>query len=386
MQDNKNHRMKKLIKYIGIGLLTIVVAFSAYALISGKTYLFTAVYHNFANIDDYKIFENNVVKTDSIQPFDISKNYGHVTLPAGLNSSLESSGSIAIAVIKNDSLVFEKYWDGYNDSSYSGSFSVAKTITAMLIGVALKEGKIKSLHDKVGDYLPEFKEGDKAAVKIIDLLTMSSGSNWDEAYANPFSVTTEAYYGDDVYKTATGVKITRKPGTYFEYKSGDTQLLGLILQKATGKSLSEYASEKLWKPLGASHPAYWSTDKKNGNEKAYCCFNSNARDFAKIGVLLLHQGNWKGKQIIDSSFCEQAVRPCMISNEGGVPCNYYGYQLWILPDRPRIYFARGILGQYIVVDPEKNMVIVRLGKTVGPRSQNGFPKLVYSLLDWGEKL
>jgi CubicO group peptidase (beta-lactamase class C family) len=344
------------------------------------------VYHNFANVDDYKIFENNVVQTDSIQPFDISKNYGTVVLTGELNTALENSASIAVAVIKNDSLVFEKYWDGYSDSSYSGSFSVAKTITALLMGTALKEGKIKSLQDRVGDYLPEFKEGDKAGVKLIDLLTMSSGSNWDESYANPFSVTTEAYYGDDVYKTATGVKITHKPGTLFEYKSGDTQLLGLVLEKATGKSLSAYASEKLWKPMGAVHPAFWSTDKKNGNEKAYCCFNSNARDFAKIGSLLLHQGNWKGKQIIDSSYCEQAVRPCMISNAGKVPCNYYGYQLWILPDKPQIYFARGILGQYIIVVPEKNMIIVRLGKTQGLRSSNGFPQLVYDLVSWGEKL
>jgi len=378
--------MKKIIKYTGLGLLTIVIAFSAYAVISGRIYLFRAVYHNFANVDDYKIFENNIVQADSIQPFDISKNYGNVVVPDDLNKLLERTASIAVVVIKNDSLVFEKYWDGYSDSSYSSSFSVAKTITAMLIGVALKEGKIRSLQDKVGDYLPEFKEGDKANVKIIDLLTMSSGSNWDESYANPFSVTTEAYYGDDVYKAATGVKIIHKPGTLFEYKSGDTQLLGLILEKATGKSLSDYASEKLWKPLGAVHAAYWSTDKKNGNEKAYCCFNSNARDFAKIGSLLLHQGNWKGRQIIDSTYCEQAITPCMINNAGNNPCTYYGYQLWILPDRPQIYFARGILGQYIIVVPEKNMVIVRLGKTVGPRSQNGFPKLVYDLVSWGETL
>jgi CubicO group peptidase (beta-lactamase class C family) len=378
--------MKKIIKYTGIVLLVIVIAFSGYAVITGKMYLFRAVYHNFANIDDYKIFENNVVKNDSIQPYDFSKTYGRIVLPTNINVALERSSSTAVAVIKNDSLVFEKYWDGYSDSSYSGSFSVAKTITAMLIGVALNEGKIKSLQDRVGDYLPEFKEADKVDVKIIDLLTMSSGSNWDESYANPFSVTTEAYYGDDVYKAATGVKITHKPGTLFEYKSGDTQLLGLVLQKTTGKSLSEYASEKLWKPLGAVHPAYWSTDKKNSNEKAYCCFSSNARDFAKIGSLLLHQGNWKGQQIIDSAYCEQAITPCMINNAGNNPCNYYGYQLWILPDRPQIYFARGILGQYIIVVPEKNMVIVRLGKTVGPRSQNGFPKLVYDLVSWGETL
>src|SRR5688500_4491576 len=97
---------------------------------------------------------------------------------------------------------------------------------------------------------------------------MSSGSNWYESYLNPLSVTTESYYGSDLYKTATGVKIVKEPGTYHSYKSGDTELLGLILEKATGRSISAYASEKLWQPLGAEHPAKWSTDKKSGNEKA----------------------------------------------------------------------------------------------------------------------
>jgi len=378
--------MRKIIKYTCVVLLLVVASFSLYAVITGKTYLFRAVYHNFANIDDYKIFDNNTVQNGNVQPPDISKNYGHISLTAGLTNALESSGSVAIAVMKDDSLLYEKYWDGYSDTSYSGSFSVAKTITSILIGVALKEGKIKSLLDKAGDYIPEFKDGEKANVKIVDLLTMSSGSNWDESYANPFSVTTEAYYGNDLYKTATAVKIIHQPGTVFEYKSGDTQLLGLILEKATGKSLSAYASEKLWRPLGASLPAYWSTDKKNGNEKAYCCFNSNARDFAKIGLLMLHQGNWKGQQIIDSAYCRQSVQPCMINTGSNNPCTYYGYQLWILPDRHDIFLARGILGQFIIVNPAKKMVIVRLGKTEGSSSPTGFPQLVYDLLSWGEKL
>ena len=138
--------------------------------------------------------------------------------------------------------------------------------------------------------------------------------------------------------------------------------------------------------MGASLPAYWSTDKKNGNEKAYCCFSSNARDFAKIGLLLLHHGNWNGQQIIDSSYCEQSVRPCMINTENNMACNFYGYQLWILPDRQEIYFARGILGQFIIVIPAKNMVIVRLGKSEGGTNPNGFPQLVYNLVTWGEGL
>lgn len=296
--------MKKFLKYTAIIILAIVVCFSAYALITGRIYLFKAIYHNFADIDDYKFFDNNIVENGAPQPWPVSHKYSKISLPHDLNSLLESSSSVGLAVIKNDSLLFEKYWQGYSDSSYSGSFSVAKSITSILIGAALKEGKIKSLKDKVKDYIPDFSGGMKDDVRIVDLLTMSSGSNWDEAYWNPFSITTEAYYGSDLHKTALAVDIVHKPGTYQDYKSGDTQLLGLVLENATGKSLSEYASEKLWKPIGATLPAMWSTDKEKGNEKAYCCFNTNARDFARIGSLMLHKGNWKGTQVIDTSYCE----------------------------------------------------------------------------------
>ncbi len=286
-------------------------------------------------------------------------------------------------MIKNDSVLFEKYWDGYSDSSLYGSFSMAKSITSLLVGIALKEGKIKSVQDPVDNYLPEFAEGDKAKIKIIDLLTMSSGTNWNESYINPFSVTTEAYYGPDLYKTATGVKAIKPVGTLHIYKSGDTQLLGLILEKVTGKSLSGYAAEKLWQPMGAQHPALWSTDHENGNEKAYCYFNSNTRDFARIGKLMLDSGKWKGRAIIDSAYYINSIKACGIIDETVKACNYYGYQWWIDPQHPEIFYARGILGQYIIVIPSKKMIIVRLGKMTFPIRVQTAPKEVRYLINWG---
>src|SRR5450432_1250200 len=262
--------MKKFLRRFLYTILLVIIVFSGYAFITGKTWMFKEIVYNFADIDDYKIFTNNTVAVGTPQPWALSSNFNKPVLPGELQNLLERIKSIGVTVIKNDSLLFEKYWDGYNDSSYSGSFSMAKSITSLLIGAALKEGKIKSLDEPVGNYIPEFAAGEKAKVRIVDLLTMSSGTNWDESYSNPFSVTAELYYGDDVYKTATGVKMVRQPGTYHTYKSGDTQLLGLILEKATGKSLSAYASEKIWQPMGAQLPALWSTDKENGNEKAYC--------------------------------------------------------------------------------------------------------------------
>lgn len=362
-----------------------LLVFTAFAMVTGKTHLFKAVWYNFANITDYKIFDNNIVETGIAKPWPVSNNINKIAYPDSLDQLLSDLNSVGLLMIKNDSLLFERYWDGYSDTSHSGSFSVAKSITSLLIGCAIKEGKIASINDPVGKYIPEFNEGNKAAVRIVDVLTMSSGTDFSESYWNPLSVTTELYYGNDVYKTAVGVKMINKPGTVHKYKSGDTQLLGLIVEKATQKTLADYAAEKLWKPLGAEHPALWSTDKKDGHAKAYCCFNSNVRDFAKIGKLMLDSGKINGVSIIDSAYFKQSITACNIKDEKGNACSYYGYQWWIDPANPEIYYARGILGQYIINIPSKKMIIVRLGKITSPIRVNTIPKEVRALINWGLK-
>ena len=378
--------MRKFFKRLGLSLLILLIILVALIFISGRTYLFKAAWYYTADVDDYKIFDNNIVQTSQPQPWNRSVDYNKINYPDDLDKKLTQYKTIAVAAIRNDSLLFEKYWPGYSDSSKTASFSVAKSITSLLVGAALKEGKIKSLNQPVNDFIPEFKEGLKAKLTIKHLLTMSSGSNWNESYSNPLSVTTEAYYGKDLYKTATSIKITKEPGTYHYYQSGNTQLLGLIVEKATGKSLSEYASEKIWKPVGAEHPALWSIDKKGGNEKAYCCFNSNVRDFARLGQLMLDSGKWKGTAIIDSTYWKESITPCMIKDEFGQPSNYYGYHWWILPEHQDIFYAWGILGQYVVVIPSKKMVIVRLGEeSAGLRTPNS-AEIVYWLTDWANEL
>ncbi|MEP7278856.1 MAG: serine hydrolase [Bacteroidota bacterium] len=378
--------MKKTLRRLLYSVLLVIIIFSGYTLIFGKTWMFKEIAYNFADIDDYKIFTNNTVAVGKPQPWNLSVGFNKPVLPDSVKRLLEQLGSVAVTVVRNDSLLFEKYWDGYSDSSWSGSFSMAKSITSLLVGAALKEGKIRSLEEPVGHYLPEFSTGEKSKVHIIDLLTMSSGSNWDESYSNPFSVTAELYYGDDAYKTATGVKIIKAPGTFYRYKSGDTQLLGLILEKATGRSLSAYASEKLWQPLGAEQPALWSTDKAGGHAKAYCCFNSNARDFARIGSLMLDSGRWKGTEIIEPAYYNRSIAPCMIPDEDGSPCDYYGFQWWLVPYEPGVFYARGILGQYIIVMPAQHMVMVRLGKHRSAKRNGTVPEEVHALIQWGKSL
>ena len=378
--------MIKFLRRLLYVLIGILVAFSLFAVISGKTYLFKAIAYNFADIDDYKKFSNNTVPDGVAQPWEQSAFYNQPVMPDTLAGFLKDISTIGVVVIKSDSILFEKYWEGYNDSSYSSSFSVAKSITSLLIGIAIKEGLIHSVNDPVSNYLPEFKDGEKAKLKIADLLTMSSGSDWDESYANPLSVTTELYYGSNANKVASEVKIIHQPGSLHSYKSGDTQLLGMIVEKVTGKSLSSYASERLWKPIGAEHAALWSTDKDGGNEKAYCCFNTNARDFARFGQLMLDSGRWKGQEIISPEYYFQSIKPCMIPDETGSPCNYYGYQWWIYPGQENIFYARGILGQYVIVIPSKKLVLVRLGKKRSDQRINKAPAEVAKLINWAMTL
>ncbi|MHA4846205.1 serine hydrolase domain-containing protein [Flavitalea antarctica] len=378
--------MKKFLRRLAIMLLSLIALISVFALVSGKTYLFRAVAYNFADIDDYKIFSNNTVSAGIPQPLAVSADLNKTPVPVTLDSLLRELETVSFLVIKDNQVIIERYWDGYNDSSWSNSFSMAKSITSLLIGTAIKDGLIGSVNDPVGKYLPEFNEGRRKELKIVDLLTMSSGSNWDESYANPLSVTTEIYYGSHANETAAGVDIIKTPGTEHNYKSGDTQLLAMIVEKVTGKSLSSYASDKLWKPLGAAHPALWSADKDGGNEKAYCCFNSNARDFARLGLLMLDSGRWNGNEIITRDYFEASVKPCMIPDEKGDPCNYYGYQWWIYPDEEKIFYARGILGQYIIVIPSRQVVMVRLGKKRSAKRVNTSFEEVEEMIKFAKQL
>ena len=371
-----------MLVFFGVALLV-----NFLLLVTGKGFIYKAVWYNLADVDDYKIFPKRIIsRSKNPHEWPLAASYNKVKLSDSLRRNLDSLETIAFLVIKNDSVYYEEYWDGYGKNSYSNSFSIAKSFVGTMVGMALGEGKIKSLDQPVGDFVSEYNEGDKKKITIRHLLTMSGGLNWNEAYASAFSVTTEAYYGTDLKKLMFRMKATEEPGKIFDYKSGDTQLLGLMLEQATGKKLAQYASEKIWEPLGFVNDAIWSLDHENGDEKAYCCINSNARDFARLGSLYLHGGNWKGKQVLDSNYIKQALKANGLTNRDGKKVDYYGYHIWLIPDyKGRKYFYfRGILGQYVIIMPEENMVIVKLGKK---RSEKMFPhfKEVFEIIEEGKR-
>jgi CubicO group peptidase (beta-lactamase class C family) len=271
-------------------------------------------------------------------------------------------GTKAFLVIHKDSILFEKYWDDHTEKTVSNSFSAAKTILALLVGIALEEGHIKSLDEPVGNYIPEFKNLGRNKITIRHLLLMASGLDWEESGSNPLSEAAEGYFTSDLHSLVSSQLVVETPGKRFNYQSGNSQLIGILLAKATKTSLSKYMEAKLWKPIGASSSAYWSTDSEGGIEKSFCCFYATARDYALLGRLLLKKGNWNGKQLVSERFIEEMIKTPELKTDEGTPNQRYGLHTWIYYNQGNpVYYFRGYRGQYIFTIPKDDLIIVRLG-------------------------
>jgi len=356
-----------LMKLLNLSLKSLIlclILLNAYIVISGKTYVYKAIKigylkgHNTATIEDYQYFENRIVEMGEAVQWPEASDYNKEEISPALRARLEQNQSIAFAVIQNDSIRYETYWGIGSRTSRTNSFSMAKSVVGMLIGVAVEEGYIESIDQKIIDFIPEYDHpGDhfNTEVTIKHLLTMSSGMDWHEDYYNPFGVTAEAYFTKNLNDLMLSIDFTEKPGEKWHYQSGSTQLMGLIIERATGKKLSEYLSTKLWKPMNATDKAEWMIDKEDGIEKAYCCINSNALDFARFGQLYLDQGNWNGVQLIDSSFVKESLSADLEA--------HYGYSWWLYETQYKypVYTMRGVNGQYVIVVPGLDLVAVRLG-------------------------
>jgi CubicO group peptidase (beta-lactamase class C family) len=378
--------MKKTTKGISIAAMVVAVLLVAYFAL--PQYARQALVYQKAGIDDYRIFANREVQTDKPQEWETSTKLQGYRMDDSTLKAFDELQTIAFLIIKDKKIIFEQYWDGYGPESLTNSFSMAKSIIGLLIGAAVDDGYIKNLDQPVSDFIEEYRTPENSQLTIRELLTMSSGLNWDESYGSLFSKTTEAYYGKNINKLIYSLKVTEKPGIQFKYLSGNSQLLAMVVEKATGKKVAEYASEKFWIPMGAVNQALWSLDKNDGMEKAYCCFNSNARDFARWGQLILNQGTWNSDTLISPEYIRQATQPASnLVDETGNAIDYYGYQWWIqhLKGEP-IPYMRGILGQYVFVIPSENAVVVRLGHLRNEVKKDHHPLDTYLYLETAEKI
>lgn len=363
MANCKNYTIEKntnMRQQIRLGLLMVITTILLTSCQLGRF-----VFYNFADIKDHKKFQSRPL-TAATSPFNFQiTNKGK--FPKELNNIpfdkyLEDNKTVAFLIIKNDTIQYEKYFKGYDKESIVPSFSMAKSVTSILIGCAIDEGLIKSVDEPITSYIPELKKNGLDKVTIKHLLQMTSGIKFNESYVNPFGDAASFYYGLNLRKEIGKMKLKTEPGKKFEYVSANTQLLGLVLERSLkDKTITSYLQEKIWTPLEMEYDASWSIDrKKNGLEKTFCCLNARARDFAKIGRLYKNKGDWNGKQIVSQKWVEESTK--LDTSEGSA--NFYQYQWW-LPTPNEDFMAEGILGQFVYVNPKKDLIIVRLGKNEG---------------------
>lgn len=361
--------IKKLFKTLFYTIVAAVICLNLFVLLSGRFYLYKGVWNTYLkgktgpSIYDKDIFYSSTIeKSDSVYNIPISSQYNKAKIPNDFRQYIEDLQTTSYLVFKNDSLIYEEYWDGHEESTVSNSFSMAKSIVGMLTVLAVDEGYIKSLDDPVANYLPAFKEKGREVVTIRNLLTMSSGLSWTESGKDPLSDNAESYYGNHLREQVIRQTLIGKPGEMFRYQSGNTQLLAFILEAATGKKVTKYAEEKIWKKIGAESDAFWSLDNKDGDEKAFCCIYATARDYGRLGLMFEHKGDFNGKEILPRWVYEVLITPEPMNTEQDIPNTRYGLQVWTyFGNAHPTYYFRGVNGQYVITVPDEDLVIVRTG-------------------------
>ena len=342
--------------------------------------------HATAHIDDASNFAQRVIQAGVAQPWPEDPRRNQKQLDPKLLAQLQQYGTAAFVVVHKGAILHEQYFAPYNADSRTNSFSMAKTITTLQVGLAVQQGLISSFDAPITEQISEYAKdprGQKATV--AQLSAMKSGHDWTENYYLPLNVTTELYFGRDAQDVVLRQGFEREPGSAYEYSSGSTQLLGVFLKRALaaqepGLTISEHLSRSLWKPLGMSHDAIYTLDRpvaEGGMERTYCCIFATAKDYARIGQLLLQDGQWQGKTLLDKAFVERIRQPDLVP--------FYGHSLWMdWQYKHPFYSLQGHQGQYVIVVPSKQLVVVRVGqfrnkKDKGP---NGvIPAEVYRYVD-----
>jgi CubicO group peptidase (beta-lactamase class C family) len=287
------------------------------------------------------------------------------TLP--LVSLLTDRDTLAFVVIDGGELAYEWYAPDHGADEPSMVFSVTKSIFSLLLGAAINEGLIGSVDDAVSVYVHELADTGFDAVTLEDLLRMDSNLDYVED-DNPFGIHVEFNYTPNLTAGILALELRDEPDPEFRYKSGDNALLGLILDRALGdETITGYLQERLWNPLGAENSGMWSTDHEGGLERTWCCLATTARDLARFGHLILREGDWRGEQLLPAGWLEASFEPGFSadrwpSDYDDSPVVNYGYEWWLTEDA-RVAIGKG--GQYLYVDPVRDIVIIRLGETQG---------------------
>lgn len=302
------------------------------------------------------------------QPYSLIENFEVRDSSVATKAFLDQTLTDALIIIQHDTIRYEYYGNGFKSSDHHIAWSMSKSVISALFGIAIEEGKIKSIEQTVTDYLPDFAGTGYDRVRIKDVLQMSSGVGFNEDYGDFNSdINIMGRYfalGMPMSEFSKKLRRERQPGTFNHYVSIDTQVLGMILTKATGQTITDYMNEKLWSQIGAESVAYWIKDKSE-MEFALGGLNATARDFAKIGQLFLDTGKWQGRQIVPREWVLASITPDAPhlmpgKRENAELADGYGFQWWIPEGSEGEFDAQGIYDQFIYIDPNKDLVIVKL--------------------------
>lgn len=378
-----------------LGLLLLVMA--AWMAVAGPVTVGRVIRYGDTQIDDFKYYPYRSLPASS-QPYIFEQAAGpplnalQVDLgeegPVPLEDALAANDSIAFLVLQDGGLVYERYFQGHTQASLSQAFSMSKSWTSALIGIAIEEGVIESVEQPVTDFVPELADEGFDAVQLRHLLTMTSGSDYQEN-DNPFGIHVILNYTPQLEQRILSFGMERPPGEHFRYKSGDNALLALALDRALGeRTIADYTREKLWEPLGMQYEGRWSLDHAgDGLEKTWCCLAAAARDFIKLGQLYLRGGEWQGRQIVPGEWVAASTQRSAVLADDWDPelldagLINYGYQWWILDGDEGEYLALGKDGQYLYVNPTSEIAILRLGWSMGELFTGGWIELFRSVAE-----
>lgn len=417
-----------LVKYSSISMqkalqITILLLIMA---ILPSCYLTRALKYKNFDLKDINKFDTDTLKASTL-PFHFIQSDQLSPYKTYLDTNLATSQSFSFLVIRNDSILYENYWDQVNTNTLLPAFSVAKSFVATLVAIAHADGMIKSLNEPVTNYIPELLKNDQrfSLITIQHLLDMRSGIKSNEDYYNPNSDVLKLGFGNNIWSQIKKLKIEKPSGGELDYISVNTQVLAIVLERATGMKIQQYLQDKIWQPLGMESNATWNIDsKKRRMVRAFCCINATTKDYAKLGRLYLHNGVWNGTQILPSYWVNNTTNiDTMVTYEGYKNqwwSNEYSYSfkdsleaLTFLRKTPHceptvfvynqkenkekgipakkrylvyylkpMYHAEGLLGQYIYVYPAKNLIIVRTGHYWSHKKFQAADHFIYEI---GEK-
>ncbi len=335
-----------------------------------------------AQVDDlqFKTFRT-IHASKHPAPWPISPKYAE-SIPASVLDSTERFGTVALAIVHRDSLFLDWTSDRIPgaDTMRTNGFSMAKTLTALAIGAAVTDSLL-SVDDPVSQYLPRFQGGPGAGLTIRHLLQMRSGIQFGESYKSPFGFMAKSTYGHDILDRTAEYAIHEGAGAPWQYQGGNTLILQEILLSVIDVPLGVWFSETIWKPLGAEQDAAWDIDNQ-GHERNYCCFYSRARDYAKLGKLMLDSGRAGSSQIISRAFMSDMMSPIGELPDGS-SIEHYGYQVWLGTHRGHAFSSmHGLHGQYIVAVHDLDLVVVRTGFSQPKGKRRNLDVDVYYTIDF----